>query len=154
VRYIALDIDGELVARKRAEGMSVFFGDASRREILERVGGSTARSFLVTTDEAGTAERMVRVIRRAWPDVPIHARALDPDHARMLHDAGATDAVPEALEGSLELAGRVLAGMGLPDKAIDARLDAIRKQEIRLRATVREEEAEIRANRNKSGDEA
>jgi hypothetical protein len=48
----------------------------------------------------------------------------------------------------------VLAGMGLPDKAIDARLDAIRKQEIRLRATVREEEAEIRANRNKSGDEA
>jgi hypothetical protein len=62
--------------------------------------------------------------------------------------------VPEALEGSLELAGRVLAGMGLPDKAIDARLDAIRKQEIRLRATVREEEAEIRANRNKSGDEA
>jgi K+:H+ antiporter len=124
----------------------VFFGDASRREILERVGGDTARSFLVTTDEAGTAERMVRVIRKAWPDVPIHARAVDPDHARILHDAGATDAVPEALEGSLQLAGRVLAGIGLPDDAIDARLDEIRKQEVRLRAEVRQEESEVRAN--------
>jgi voltage-gated potassium channel Kch len=152
IRYIALDIDGDLVAEKRARGLSVYFGDATRKEILERVGGDQALSFLVTTDEAGAADRMVRAIRKAWPDVPIHARAIDTDHARRLHDAGATDAVPEALEGSLQLAGRVLAGIGLPDAAIDARLDEVRHSEIKNRRTVREEESNARANHRNNAD--
>ena len=47
-------------------------------------------------------------------------------------EAGATDVVPEALEGSLQVAGRVLAGIGLPDEAVDARLDVQREAEVRL----------------------
>jgi CPA2 family monovalent cation:H+ antiporter-2 len=73
---------------------------------------------------------MVKAIRAAWPQAPIHARALDADHARRLTAAGATDVVPEALEGSLQLAGRVLREIGLPDDTVDARLDVQRHVEI------------------------
>jgi CPA2 family monovalent cation:H+ antiporter-2 len=117
IPYVALDLDAERVAVKRKAGRPVYYGDASRREILERVGGGNARAFLVTPDSADAAERMVRAIRAAWPGAPIHARALDSDHARRLTAAGATNVVPEALEGSLQLAARVLGDVGLPDDA-------------------------------------
>jgi len=130
IPYVALDLDAALVASRRRAGRPVFYGDASRREMLERVGGGQARAFVVTTDEPAAAERMVRAIRAAWPKVAIHARALDADHARRLSEAGATDVVPEALEGSLQLAGRVLGRIGLPDEAVDARIAVQREAEI------------------------
>lgn len=131
IPYVAVDLDAELVARQRQAGRQVFYGDASRQEILTRLGGASARAFVVTTDAPEAAERMVRAIRAAWPASAIHARALDPDHALRLTEAGATNVVPEALEGSLQLAGRVLGHVGLPDEAIDYRLDVQREQEIR-----------------------
>ncbi len=131
VPYIALDLDAERVAQKRKDGRPIFYGDASRREILERVGGKVARAFVVTPDSRDAAERMVKAIRAAWPKAAIHARALDADHARLLADVGASDVIPEALEGSLLLAGRVLLRMGLPDDVVDARLAVQREQEIR-----------------------
>ena len=117
--------------RARTDGKPVFYGDASRREILRQVGGGAARAFVVTPDAPIAAERMVRAIRMAWPNAAIYARALDAAHARRLVAAGASHVVPEALEGSLQLAGRVLAGSGLPDDAIDARLAVHRGAEIR-----------------------
>jgi CPA2 family monovalent cation:H+ antiporter-2 len=131
IPYIALDLDAEQVAEKRGAGRHVFYGDASRKEILERVGAARARAFVVTPDEPEAAGRMVRAIRESWPDAAIHARALDADHARILRDAGAAYAVPEALEGSLQLAGRLLRHLGLPDEAIDNRLDFERTVEIK-----------------------
>lgn len=130
IPYVAVDLDAERVAAKRGTGRPVYYGDASRREILERVGGANARAFLVTPDSPEAAERMVKAIRAAWPKAPIHARALDADHARRLVAAGATDVVPEALEGSLQLAGRVLREIGIPDDTVDARLDVQRHAEI------------------------
>ena len=131
IAYVALDLNTERVAIARGRGRPVFYGDASRYEILRQVGGASARAFVVTTDRPAAAERMVRAIRMAWPDAAIYARALDPDHAFRLIEAGATSVVPEALEGSLQLGGRVLAGLGLPDDAIDTYLTVQREAEIR-----------------------
>jgi CPA2 family monovalent cation:H+ antiporter-2 len=131
IPYVALDLDAQLVAERRKGHRAVFYGDASRREILDRVGGDRARAFVVTPDEPEAAERMVKAIREAWPQATVHARALDADHGRRLVGAGATDVVPEALEGSLQLAARVLDRIGLPDEAIDARLAVQREAEIR-----------------------
>ncbi len=116
----------------RPAGRPVFFGDACRPEILERLGGAAARTFVITTDDPGAAERMAKAILALWPKATLHARALDGDHARRLTAIGVTNVVPEALEGSLQLAGRVLSGIGLPDDAIDARLDVAREAEIRM----------------------
>jgi CPA2 family monovalent cation:H+ antiporter-2 len=131
IPYVALDLDGDRVAARRKAGRPVYFGDASRREILERVGAAAARAFVVTTDKPDAAEEMVKTIREAWPDTPIHARALDADHALRLRRIGVTDVVPEALEGSLQLAGRVLGQLGLPEDSVDARLAIARAAEIR-----------------------
>ncbi len=131
IAYVALDINADRVARARARGLSVFYGDASRHEILRQVGGGAARAFVVTPDRPAAAERMVRAIRTAWPDAAIYARALDADHAHQLEEAGATSVVPEALEGSLQLGGRVLSGLGLPDDAIDTYLAVQREAEIK-----------------------
>jgi monovalent cation:proton antiporter-2 (CPA2) family protein len=131
IAYVALDLNAGRVARERAKGRSVFYGDASRHEILKQVGGGAARAFVVTPDGPVAAERMVRAIRSAWPDAAIYARALDADHARGLSEAGATSVVPEALEGSLQLGGRVLAGLGVPEDAIETYLTVQRDAEIR-----------------------
>jgi K+:H+ antiporter len=131
IPYLALETDARLVSERREEGLPVFYGDASRREILESVGGATARWFVVTTDKPEVTERMVRSILSAWPKAIIHARAIDMDHARQLTEIGVTDVVPEALEGSLQLAGLILAKIGMPDDAISGRLEIARAAEIR-----------------------
>ena len=128
---LALETDARLVSERREEGLPVFYGDASRREILESVGGATARWFVVTTDKPEVTERMVRSILSVWPKAIIHARAIDMDHARQLTEIGVTDVVPEALEGSLQLAGLILAKIGMPDDAISGRLEIARAAEIR-----------------------
>jgi monovalent cation:proton antiporter-2 (CPA2) family protein len=131
VPYIAVDLDAELVEQQRKAGRPVFYGDACRREILEKVGGEAARTFVITTDDPEAGELMARAILSHWPEATIHARALDSDHARRLAEIGVTNAVPEALEASLQLAGRVLVGIGLPDDAVDARLSVARDAEVR-----------------------
>jgi CPA2 family monovalent cation:H+ antiporter-2 len=130
IPYVAMDIDPERVAKARADGKPVFYGDVSRREILERVGAARARAFVVTTDDPAVTERMVEAIHAAWPQAAVHARARDLDRAAKLARLGVTDVVPEALEGSLQLAGRVLGGFGLPAEAIDVRLATARNREI------------------------
>ena len=130
IPFVALDVDADLVSEQRKAGHPVFYGDASRDEILRRIGGDRARGFVVTTDQPAATERMVRTILAIWPDATIHARALDADHADQLTALGVMDVVPEALEGSLQLARRMLANIGMPDDAIDARLNVVREAEI------------------------
>lgn len=123
VTYVGLDADPNNVTRARAEHRPVFYGDASRLAILNRAQIATAQAVVITMDAPETAERIVRQIRREWPLVPIYARARDGAHAARLVAAGATVAVPEAIEASLQLAGRVLAGLGANEEAVRRRLD-------------------------------
>jgi monovalent cation:proton antiporter-2 (CPA2) family protein len=131
IPYVALDLDADLVARERKAGRPLFYGDASRREVLERVGAAAARALVVTSDDPLASERTVRAIRRAWPSATILARARDGDHARRLHALGVSAAVPETLEGSLQLGAQVLFALGLPEEAVDTRIDYLRAAERR-----------------------
>jgi CPA2 family monovalent cation:H+ antiporter-2 len=67
VPYVALDANGERVARMRLEHQPVFFGDAGRLELLDKVGALRARAFVVTVNNAGAAERMVAAAPRSGP---------------------------------------------------------------------------------------
>ncbi|MCW5714095.1 MAG: cation:proton antiporter [Bauldia sp.] len=111
--YVALDLNATRVSEARAAGRPVIFGDASRQEILERVGAGRARAFVLTADLPAETDRTVAMIRSHWPDARIFARARDVNHARGLSAQGVAAAVPEAFEGSLALADRVLAGIGV-----------------------------------------
>ena len=130
IPYVALDLDGDLIAEERRAGHAVYYGDAGRREILDRVGGARARAFVVTTNEPLASERMVKAIRQAWPAAIVHARARDSRHAARLAALGVTGAVPETLEGSLQLGAQLLIGIGLPEEAVDARITVARAAAI------------------------
>jgi CPA2 family monovalent cation:H+ antiporter-2 len=129
VPFIALDTNGELVAEWRKRGHSCFFGDAGRPELLARVGAAEARAFVVTVNARQSAERMVAAARKGRPDAPVFARALDVDHAVRLLELGAVDVIPEAVEASLQLGGRLLESLGLSEEAVTLRLEELREEE-------------------------
>ncbi len=129
IPFIALDTDAVGVAKARSQNMPVFYGDASRLEMLNRAGLDRAQAVVITMDSPAAAEKIVREIRQTWPAIPIHARARDGEHAARLMAAGATGVVPEAIEASLQLAGRVLAGTGASDEVVRRRLDMQRAVE-------------------------
>lgn len=132
IPFVALDLDAEHVQRAMLDGHPVFYGDATHAEILRKLGADRARAFVVTADDPSVAERMVALMHGRWPGVPIHARARSVQHAARLLELGASDVVPEALEGSLQLSGRLLSDVGLPDEAVDRRL-AVAREAARLR---------------------
>jgi CPA2 family monovalent cation:H+ antiporter-2 len=130
VPYVAFDTNGELVAVARLNDGFVFYGDAGRTEMLERVGAERARAFVVTVNHAASAERMVTAAHRIRPDVPVFARARDPRHAERLRSLGAVGVVPENFEASLQLAARVLEKLDVPEDAVSQRLADIREAEL------------------------
>lgn len=121
--YLALDQRGGTVAAARDRALPVFFGDAARNELLERLGTGKARALVVAVDDDRAAMRLVAGARRAWPDLPIFARARDTDHARDLVRAGATAVVPETVEASMQLGRLMLEAAGLGEDEIDRVVD-------------------------------
>lgn len=127
VSLVALDMNADKVARGRADGWPVYFGDAARPEFLHRVGAARADIFVVTVDNAAKASEMVRSARALRPDALIIARARDREHARELTSAGASHVTLETAEAALQLAGRALLDLGLSQEAVQDRLAAERE---------------------------
>lgn len=123
IGYIAFENDARLVTRLHAEGHPVYFGNASRAELLRRVHAGDAPAIVLTMDHPGSAMQAVRGIRREFPDVRLFVRSRDEKHARALKLAGATIVVPETLEASLQLSAFVLDAMGLDEDRVDRIVD-------------------------------
>jgi CPA2 family monovalent cation:H+ antiporter-2 len=132
VPWVALDTNGHVVAEHREKGHMVYFGDASRREMLERAGGKSARAFVVTLNGVEQSERMVAEILKLRPKASVLARARDAEHAARLMRLGCMGAIPEAVETSLLLAGRVLESLDIPEDAADRRIADIRIKEVEV----------------------
>ncbi|WP_057883996.1 cation:proton antiporter domain-containing protein [Tsuneonella troitsensis] len=111
--YVAIDSDSDLIARARRKGYKATFGDAARGRALDRLGINTAPAVILTMDEPVLAQRLTAKLRREYPDLPIIARARDLNHATALYRAGASHAVPETLESSLQLSEAVLVDLGV-----------------------------------------
>jgi CPA2 family monovalent cation:H+ antiporter-2 len=126
IAFVAFENDARLVAQLRAQGMPVFFGDASRAELLRRVDAGDATAIVLTMDHAASALHAVRGIRREFPEVRLYARSRDEKHACALKQAGATIVVPETLEASLQLSAFVLESTGLSAARVDVIVDAER----------------------------
>ena len=112
--YLAVDSDPDDVIRLRAAGKSVIYGDARRPELLDALGLETARAVVLTIDAPQSLDTLVELIRKRHPDLCVVARARDADHASRLYGLGVTDAVPETVESSLQLAEAVLIDLGVP----------------------------------------
>ena len=127
--FVAVDADPVRAALERRRGHPVYFGDAGRPDLLARLGGDQASAFVVTLDAAGAAEGMVRAVRARWPKAVVVARARDAAHARRLCTLGVSGVIPETVEASLQLAGRLLEALGLPEEVVSARIAEAREAE-------------------------
>ena len=112
--WVAVDSDADRVAVMRRRGRAVYYGDITRPELLHRIGLQEARALVVTIDDRARADTLVTVARAARPDLLIVARARDGQHAARLYALGASDAVPETIEASLQLSEAVLVDLGVP----------------------------------------
>ena len=115
--HVGLDTDARLVGGFRKEGSCVFYGDASRPEMLRKLGADQAAALVVTMDSPRAAEQVTTAARRHWPELTIYARARDRDHANRLIAKGANHVIRETMEASLELGEMVLTGVGVPEAA-------------------------------------
>jgi CPA2 family monovalent cation:H+ antiporter-2 len=114
IPWVGAERDPKLVDTARRAGESIFYGDAARPEFLKRCGLETASALVVTMDAPEGVEAIVATARSMRPDLTIVARARDARQAARLYELGATDAVPETVEASLQLSEAVLVEIGVP----------------------------------------
>jgi len=113
IPYIAADSDALAVTRDRREGHEVFYGDAADPRFLEACGLAKAAGVIITIHAPKIIDEIVAHVRAVRPDILIVSRARDAEHARHLYGLGATDAVPETIEASLQLSEAALIGLGV-----------------------------------------
>lgn len=114
IPFVAIDNSVTVVAAARDEGVEIYWGNATRREFLLRCGLAHARAVVVTVETSRASEEIVRLAHAERSDMTIVARARDADHATHLYELGASDAIPETIEASLQLAETVLVDIGVP----------------------------------------
>ena len=114
IAYLAVDANVDVVTAARKRGKPVYFGNVQQPEFLKNCKVDVARALVVTMDAQKTTAAVVQAARALSDDLIIVARARDAPHAATLYRLGATDAVPETVESSLQLGETVLVDVGVP----------------------------------------
>jgi CPA2 family monovalent cation:H+ antiporter-2 len=141
--FIALDLDPHRVRDARQAGDPVVYGDATHVEVLRALGLDLASVVVISFDNPATALKIVRSVRRLRAEVPILVRTEDDSRLEELHEAGATEIIPELFETSLSLVSHVLMLLKVPVPEIVATTDAIRHDRYALlRSVFRKHDAE------------
>jgi CPA2 family monovalent cation:H+ antiporter-2 len=118
IPYMALDLDPDRVRQAAAAGQSVVYGDAARLQSLMAAGLARANAVVVSYPDTASALKILRQVHDHAPAVPVIVRTIDDSDLERLRAAGATEVVPEAIEGSLMLASHALALVGVPMRRV------------------------------------
>jgi voltage-gated potassium channel Kch len=129
--YLAIEKDIDRVLKGAKAGYSVFYGNASHKGVLKAAGAADAAVLVCTLDNTSSAVRIVSIMNQHYPDIIIHARGYDSYHCDQLLKAGATTAISETLEESLQLGSTVLKTMDVFDEDIEALIELCRKEQCK-----------------------
>jgi len=146
--FTALDNSQTHVDFVRRFGNQVYYGDASRLDLLRAAGAQSARVLVLAIDDVDASVRTATVVREQFPHLRIFARARSRQHAFSLMDAGVTEVIRETYASSLEMAGAVLEALG--ESATSAR-EVLRRfrqhdeQTLRAQYQVKEDEEKFLA---------
>ncbi|HVO91185.1 MAG TPA: monovalent cation:proton antiporter-2 (CPA2) family protein [Casimicrobiaceae bacterium] len=132
IAYLALDSDPDRVREAAEAGSMVVYGDAARREVLVSAGLHKARALVITFADTAVALRILHNVQQVRPELPVIVRTLDDSEIDKLMDAGATEVVPEILEGSLMLASHSLMLVGVPLNRVLRNIRTIREERYGL----------------------
>ena len=132
IPFIALDIDPTRVHEAATAGQHVMYGDAGRRIVLEAAGAARAKALIVSYSDMRASMKVLHVAQEAYPDLPVIVRTYDETHMDEFRDAGATEVVPEVLEGSLMLASHALVLLGIPLNRVVKRIRLFREERYKM----------------------
>ena len=113
IRAVVLDHDAEQIEALRKFGYKVYYGDASRHDLLEAAGAAEAKALVIAIDDREKALEIVETARRHFPDLPILARAFDRVHAYRLINAGVEDVHREVFASSVDMGEKLLVCLGV-----------------------------------------
>ncbi|MFZ6638106.1 monovalent cation:proton antiporter-2 (CPA2) family protein [Undibacterium sp. TC4M20W] len=127
IDYHALDLDPDRVREAQTAGANVSYGDAARRESLLAAGVNRASALVVTYTSTASALKVLHFVNEMNPSLPVIVRSHDDVDLDKLRAAGATEVVPELMEGSLMLASHALVMLGVPLRRVVHRVQAARE---------------------------
>jgi len=133
LQVTVLDHDADNVEGLREFGFRVFYGDATRLDLLRTAGAGTAKAVVVAVDDIEQSLEIVDLFRENFPQARIIARARNVSHLFQLRDRGVTLVEREVFESSLRSARSVLEVLGWP--AHEARESSMRFRERNLKLT-------------------
>ena len=132
VLLIAIDMDLNRVNDAASAGELVMYGDASRRVVLKAAGIAKAKAIVITYADDRASSKVLHVIRDDYPDLPVIVRTADDSTIVQLQNDGASEVIPEVLEGSLMLASQTLLILGIPLKRIIRRIREFREERYKM----------------------
>ncbi len=132
IPFIALDIDPERVREAAVAGENVVYGDAGRRVVLQAAGALRAKALVISYSDEHSAMKVLHVVQEHYPKLPVIVRTWDDSNMDKFVEAGATEVVPEVLEGSLMLASHALVLLGVPLSRVVKRIRLFREERYQL----------------------
>lgn len=129
IPYVAVDMDMDCIKAGRDKGCPVFYGDGRNVEILKVIGANQAKAVIVTVDHISPSTRVVKTVRRNFPDIPVCVRVLDHKHREKLLDSGAILIMPETVEPTIQLADSIFHLLQIPEEEVAELLTTFRRQQ-------------------------
>lgn len=131
IPFTALELDGEQVQVVRRFGNKVYYGDASRLDLLHAAGAKDAEIFVLAIDDPESSVKIAETVKKHFPHLKIVARARNRQHAFDLMDVGVTSVFRETFASSLEMAELVLKEIGVPVEKARHRVQTFREHDER-----------------------
>jgi CPA2 family monovalent cation:H+ antiporter-2 len=130
--FIAIDIDPSRVQEAASAGENVMYGDAGKRLVLEAAGAARAKALIISYDDPPAAMKILHLVSDYFPNLPVVVRTVDDTNMERYRDAGASEVVPEVLEGSLMLASHALVLLGVPLNRVVKRIRLFREERYKM----------------------
>ena len=132
IPHLVVELDPDAARRARGDGVPVLFGDAARKEILERAGVEKAKIIVFAISDFSTVSRSLKAARELSPNVEILVRTHKFKEIDDLRQAGADQVVAEEFESAIEIFTRVLTAYHIPRNVIRAETRALRGEAYQM----------------------
>jgi CPA2 family monovalent cation:H+ antiporter-2 len=128
IPFLVLELNADNVRRGKEMGLPVFYGDATSAEALGHAHLQQARLVVLLMNDPQASARIVDLLRREAPHVPVLMRVRYLAERPALLALGARDVVAEEVEGAVEIIARLLRGLELPRNVIESTLQSVRSE--------------------------
>ena len=131
IKFTALEVSQEQVDFVRKYGATIYYGDASRLDLLRAAGAANAKLFVLAIDDVEASLRTARIVRQHFPNLKILARARNRKHAYELMDLGIEAIRRETFLSALDLTTEVLKDLGFSADAAGDATESFRQHDER-----------------------